>query len=292
MKVIGSAFVELFPSKIHEDIEKVRSFRKGVGGSGANIAMAEAKLGAKPELISAVGNDPFGSFVIDKLERSGVDCAHVSVEECFTGVSFYELDREGRSGYYFYRFPGISMPEEKLDIRAHTFEEGEVVTLTEAAIREGSFDIDALSSARIFYEPNIRKTFWNEQLRERTMGIIERSYAVFPNCEELSLITGRKDVDEGAEELLSHVKVVIVKMGGNGVKAFSKKGSFSVPGIDVEVKCEVGAGDTFHGAFVVMLEEGKSLRDAVMLANRAAAFRVATGKFPGKKDLLFFDIES
>jgi sugar/nucleoside kinase (ribokinase family) len=285
MKVIGSAFVELFPSRSYESIEKVRSFRKGVGGSGANIAMAEARLGAKPELISAVGNDPFGHFVINTLEKSGVDCSNMSVEECLTGVSFYELDREGRSSYYFYRFPGISMPEEKLNIRAHTFEEGEIVTLTEAAIRGESFDINALSNARIFYEPNIRGTFWNEQLRERTMRVIERAYAVFPNGEELSLITGRKDVDKGAEELLSHVKLVIVKMGSHGVKAFSGKGSFSVPGIDVKVKCEVGAGDTFHGAFAVMLEEGKSLRDAVMLANRAAAFRVATGKFPGKKDL-------
>jgi sugar/nucleoside kinase (ribokinase family) len=286
MKVIGSAFVEFSPSTIHKNIEDVRSFRKGIGGSGANIAIAEARLGAKPQLVSAVGGDRFGRFIINELEKEGVDCAHVSVEkEYLTGISFYELDTKGKSNYYFYRFPGISMPEEKLMLRGIKFEKEEIVTVTEAAIRGAEPDIEALSEARIFYEPNIRKTFWNEQLRERTMRVIEKAYAVFPNREELSLITGIKGFEEGAEELLKHTKLVVVKMGSKGARAFFEKKSFYAPGIEIEAKCEIGAGDTFHGAFVAALTEGKDLSEALLLANRAAAFRVATGRFPRKRDL-------
>ncbi len=286
MKVIGSAFVEFSPSAIHKNIEDVRSFRKGIGGSGANIAIAEARLGAKPQLVSAVGGDRFGQFIINELEKEKVECTHVSVEkEYLTGISFYELDAEGRSNYYFYRFPGISMPEEKLMLRGIKFEKEEIVTITEAAIRGAEPDIEALSGARIFYEPNIRKAFWNEQLRERTMKVIENAYAVFPNREELSLITGIKGIEEGAEELLKRTKLVVVKMGSEGAKAFFEKRSFYAPGIEIEAKCEIGAGDTFHGAFVAALTGGKDLSEALLLANRAAAFRVATGKFPRKKDL-------
>jgi len=288
MKVIGSAFVEFSPSVLHKNIEDVRSFRKGIGGSGANIAIAEARLGAKPQLISAVGGDRFGHFIINELEKEKVECTHVSVEkEYLTGISFYELDAEGRSNYYFYRFPGISMPEEKLMLRGIKFEREEIVTITEAAIRgaEPELDIEALKGARIFYEPNIRKTFWNEQLRERTMKVIEKAYAVFPNREELSLITGIKDIEEGAEELLKHTKLVVVKMGSEGARAFFEKRSFTAQGIEIEAKCEIGAGDTFHGAFVAALTEGKDLSEALLLANRAAAFRVATGRFPRKRDL-------
>lgn len=286
MKVIGSAFVEFSPSAIHKNIEDVRSFRRGIGGSGANIAIAEARLGTKPQLVSAVGGDRFGQFIINELEKEGIECTNVSVEkEYLTGISFYELDAEGRSNYYFYRFPGISMPEEKLMLRGIKFEKEEIVTITEAAIRGAEPDMEALSGARIFYEPNIRKAFWNEQLRERTMKVIENAYAVFPNREELSLITGTKGIDEGAEELLKHTKLVVVKMGSEGARAFFEKRSFSAPGIEIEAKCEIGAGDTFHGAFVAALTEGKDLSEALLLANRAAAFRVATGKFPRKKDL-------
>ncbi|MDY6985365.1 MAG: PfkB family carbohydrate kinase [Candidatus Thermoplasmatota archaeon] len=286
MKVIGSAFVEFSPSAIHKNIEDVRSFRRGIGGSGANIAIAEARLGTKPQLVSAVGGDRFGQFIINELEKEGIECTNVSVEkEYLTGISFYELDAEGRSNYYFYRFPGISMPEEKLMLRGIKFEKEEIVTITEAAIRGAEPDMEALSGARIFYEPNIRKAFWNEQLRERTMKVIENAYAVFPNREELSLITGTKGIDEGAEELLKHTKLVVVKMGSEGARAFFEKRSFSAPGIKIEAKCEIGAGDTFHGAFVAALTEGKDLSEALLLANRAAAFRVATGKFPRKKDL-------
>jgi len=284
MKVIGSAFVEFFPSKIREDMENVRSFRRGIGGSGANIASVEARMGARPQLISAVGDDPFGRFIRAALTKDGVDCSHVRVERGYlTGVSFYELDREGRSGYRFYRFPGVSMPEERLTLDGIEFAEGETVTVTEAALRGAELRLP--DGVRIFYEPNIRDAFWNERLRERTMAVIDRAYAVFPNREELALITGSVDVERGAEILLRHTELVVVKLGGNGVRAFSRSGSLSAPGIKVEVRSDIGAGDTLHGVFVSMLSEGRDVGEALEVANRAAAFRVATGRFPRRRDL-------
>jgi 5-dehydro-2-deoxygluconokinase len=284
MKVIGSAFVEFFPSKTHEDIERVRSFRKGIGGSGANIAIAEARMGARPQLISAVGDDPLGRFIKSTLVSEGVDCSHVRCERGYlTGISFYELDREGRSNYYFYRFPGVSMPEERLGLEDVDFGEDEIVTVTEAALR--GTELRLPEGVRIFYEPNIRKVFWNEQLKKRTKAVIDKAYAVFPNREELSLITESDDIERGAEMLLKHAELVVVKLGRYGARAFSRSGSFTAAGIDVKVRSDIGAGDTFHGVFVSLLSEGKSIGEVLETANRAAAFRVATGRFPKRKDL-------
>ena len=287
MKVIGSAFVEFFPSSINQDIEDVRSFRKGIGGSGANIAIAEARLGARTQLISAVGKDPFGRFVLAYLKKERIDCTTVREEEGYkTGISFYEVDRDGRSGYYFYRFPGISMPEERIDLSEVEFENGEIVSLTEAAIRSKRFDVEHLRRTEIFYEPNIRKEFWTEELRKKTMTVVKKSHAVFPNREELYLLTGERNSEKGAKVLLKYADLVVVKLGKDGAELFTKKDHFTVSGLKVKPKSEIGAGDTFHASFISALCDGKEAGEALIQANKAAAFRVATGKFPRKRNIV------
>jgi len=115
------------------------------------------------------------------------------------------------------------------------------------------------------------------------MAVVKESHAIFPNREELHLLTGERDVERGAKTLLKYTDLVVVKLGKNGAELFTKKDHFAVSGLSVKPKSEIGAGDTFHAAFVSAISEGKEPGEALARANRAAAFRVATGKFPRKK---------
>lgn len=49
-----------------------------IGGCAANVAANLARLQRKVGLVGRVGQDVFGRFVIESLERSSVDCRHVS----------------------------------------------------------------------------------------------------------------------------------------------------------------------------------------------------------------------
>jgi fructokinase len=78
MKVIGSAFVVFVPNKFLKCIKDINIFKKEIGGSGANIAIAEARLEAKTSLITKVGEDIFGDFIIEKLKKEGVDVKYIN----------------------------------------------------------------------------------------------------------------------------------------------------------------------------------------------------------------------
>ena len=67
---IGRSGVDIYPLQIGVGLENVESFGKFLGGSAANVAVAAARLGNRTALISGVGDDPFGKFVRNELDRA------------------------------------------------------------------------------------------------------------------------------------------------------------------------------------------------------------------------------
>ena len=66
---IGRSSVDLYGQQIGSRLEDVSSFAKSVGGSPTNIAIGAARLGLKVGLITAVGNEQFGRFIREQLQR-------------------------------------------------------------------------------------------------------------------------------------------------------------------------------------------------------------------------------
>ncbi len=68
---IGRASVDLYGQQIGTRLEDVGSFAKSVGGCPANIAIGTARLGLKSALLTRVGNEQFGRFIREQLQREG-----------------------------------------------------------------------------------------------------------------------------------------------------------------------------------------------------------------------------
>ena len=68
-------------------------YSQNPGGAPANVLAAAAALGAKGALVSRVGDDAFGRFLIDTVERHGIDASHVSKDpKVHTTLAFVCLD--------------------------------------------------------------------------------------------------------------------------------------------------------------------------------------------------------
>ena len=99
-----------------------------------------------------------------------------------------------------------------------------------------------------------------------------------PNEHELELYTD--DMESGnsamrAKHLVnSGLKNVIVTLGNNGSLYVSKERMIKVDAYNVEAVDTTGAGDSYCGAFVVALNEGKVIEDAMMFANKASSITV------------------
>ena len=104
--MIGSNMMDLityyddsFP-KIGETIFG-KDFEIGFGGKGANQAVAIAKLGGSPLVVTAVGNDLFGPLVKENFKKQGIDTTWIkTVNGKTSGVAPIFVDKNGYNSIF------------------------------------------------------------------------------------------------------------------------------------------------------------------------------------------------
>jgi len=101
--------------------------------------------------------------------------------------------------------------------------------------------------------------------------LIERCFAVFPNENELKLLTG-EGCEEGAKRLIeAGVKIVAVKLGRRGCYVTDGTEEYFIEPFKVRVVDTTGAGDAFCAGFLYGLIKNKSLKDCGVLGNFVAS---------------------
>src|SRR5580765_1836156 len=70
---MGRSSIDLYAHEIGVPITEVKGFDAYVGGCPTNIAVGVRRLGLRTALVTAVGEDQVGDFVLHFLEREGVD---------------------------------------------------------------------------------------------------------------------------------------------------------------------------------------------------------------------------
>ena len=284
--VIGSAFLELVPN-MRGGLDEV-SLRAYPGGSATNIAVAMAKFGIEVSLLTKVGEDEVGDFILRFLRDRGVDVRRVEkIEGYRTGLGFYLY--MPRKRYYFYRFAGYSKPEERISLEDFmgNVENYDVVSITEAVVRVGDVGVRMAEEARrrgvrVFYEPNFRRSLIRDisRFRDRLKRLLNHVDIVFPNEEEVEVISGEKKVERGVKRILElGPEIVVVKRGKKGCVVHDGRKMEVVEGWRVKVGDDTGAGDVFHAAFTYSFLRWGEPCVAARFANAAAALRIRGGAY-------------
>ena len=104
---IGRVSVDLYAEQLGVPIREVRTFRKSVGGTATNVAVAASRLGHHTAVLTKVGDDAFGDYVRWALDATfGVDTRFVGVHPTLrTPLAFAELDPPDDPTITFYREP-------------------------------------------------------------------------------------------------------------------------------------------------------------------------------------------
>src|SRR5215471_17552432 len=74
---IGRSSIDLYSNDIGAPFEDITSFAAYVGGCPTNISVGAQRLGLRPALLTAVGEDQVGNFILRFLEREGVETRFV-----------------------------------------------------------------------------------------------------------------------------------------------------------------------------------------------------------------------
>lgn len=285
---IGRVSVDLFPEQIGVPLTEVRTFRKSVGGTSTNVAVAAARLGHRAATVTRVGDDPFGRYVRHALSTTfGVDTTWVGVDDDLaTPLAFAELDPPEEPSITFYRAPRA--PDQNLTIDDLDLEVVRQVPVLWIPASNLAWEPSRSTMATVLAERQRRShtvldldwraMFWNDP-SEATAAIdplLDLVTIAIGNREECRIAVGSDDPDEAADRLLGRgIEIAVVKLGGDGVLVATAEGRRErVAPFPVDVVCGLGAGDAFGGAFCHGLLLGWDPASTVRYANAAGAIVV------------------
>src|SRR5437588_10711786 len=70
---MGRSSIDLYSNDIGAPFEEITSFAAYVGGCPTNISVGTRRLGLRPALLTAVGDDQVGNFILHFLQREGIE---------------------------------------------------------------------------------------------------------------------------------------------------------------------------------------------------------------------------
>ena len=114
------------------------------------------------------------------------------------------------------------------------------------------------------------------------LGLEAKPFLIKPNRYELELLTGRKldTADKLMDAALGCVRagagVVAVSLGGDGALITDGVSAYRTPGLRVEIRSTVAAGDSMIAGLAVGFGRGCALEDAFRLGVAVATARCAT----------------
>lgn len=254
-----------------------------VGGNGANTVYVLASLGLKVALCSATGTDELGEIMAGWLRVKPIDLRGLLRKDGGTAVNTIILDDDlNRIAFYypgyFSRFRYDEIPTEVLDETRVLLITGYVLLpgfrpvgyqkLLRGAKQRGI--ITALDIGPAIGEP--------ARLDELTPLLPDIDYLI-TNEYELSVCTGKNDVEAGARKLVAAGSpCVVVKRGKDGASLFKHQEDIHVVSFPVTAHNTVGAGDSFNAGFLYGVQQGMELWDAAYFGNAAAALVLQSGK--------------
>jgi len=302
---LGRLGVDLYAQQIGARLEDVSSFAKYLGGSSANIAFGTARLGVKSAMLTRVGNDHMGRFLVQSLSHEGCDVSGIKVDaERLTAMVLLGIKDRETFPLVFYRENCADMA-----LQAEDIDEAQIASSKALLITGTHFSTDQVfkaSSQALDYaeKHNVRRVLdidyrpvlWgltgkadgetrfvaNQSVSQHVQRILPR-FDLIVGTEEEFLIAG------GSTDLLGALRNVreltaatlVVKLGPQGctvihgaIPSRLEDGAI-YPGVRVEVLNVLGAGDAFMSGFLKGWLNDESDERCCQLANACGGLVVS-----------------
>jgi fructokinase len=278
------------------------------GGSPYNTAIAIGRLGVDVKFLGHFSKDFFGEILVKRLKDNNVGDELLARLDLNTTLAFVKSEKNKEPQYIFYtegcadRSLSIASLPVKLppDTRCILFGSismtmEPIASSIEAFIlREGSRkSTDQMDGGPIIsFDPNIRPFMIKDRgaYVERFEKWVAAATIVKMSQEDIEFIYPKLEHEQVLQKIIAMgPRLAICTQGPKGALAFLRRNDGSVtkvsaPSVDLPVVDTIGAGDTFHGAFLSWLEINSKmsrsaltglseadLYSALFFANKAAS---------------------
>ncbi len=278
--VIGSANTDMVvkTSRFPEPGETIigGDFFMFPGGKGANQAVAAARLGGKVSFISKVGADVFGTQSKEGFIQENINIDHLITDPNHpSGVALITVNAEGENEIVVASGANAHLTPKDIDQASSLIASANIIlTQLEIPIKTVGYLIQLSKDLdkKLILNPAPAQSLEDESL--------DGLYCITPNQTEAELITGikvdsKEQANQAANYLLEKgVKHVVITMGPHGSFYKSKTEQFFIKADTVKAIDTTAAGDVYNGALATGLSVGRSWRDAIILATKAAGISV------------------
>jgi 5-dehydro-2-deoxygluconokinase len=317
----GRACVDLYAEQDGARLEEVESFRMYLGGGAANTCVAAARMGLRTMMLTGVGVEAFGSFVLAAMRNEGIDTAMVKRDPGrLTALAALAIRPSDDFPRIFYYTDSADMAICSDDVNWEVVAQCRSLMiggayLSNATSRAMSLDLARFARARkikVIFDIDFRPVLWGlvpiaegNRMSARS-DLVAAAYAeILPLCDLVVGTTEEVLAAANADALAESITTlrsltgatVVVKRGHRGCAIYEAGAPADaqpadVPGFPVTVVNSVGAGDGFMGGFLAGWLRGESLRESATLGNACGAIVVSrhgcTPAMPTRREVDYF----
>jgi 5-dehydro-2-deoxygluconokinase len=306
---MGRSSIDLYANEVGSPFVEIQNFSAYVGGSPTNISVGARRLGLKTALLTGLGEDPVGDFILHFLNKEGVQTEFSPRKPGHrTSAVALGIEPPDKFPLIYYRDNCADMEITIDDVLAAPVTDSRVLQFAGTNLYK-----DPCRSATIFaaefakkantevvFDVDFRPDQWHDP---RAFGVTVRSIlanvdivigtddeinaAMLVDVDQISLTHSqvsdarvKGDIDTAIQTLLSlGPKALLQKRGKNGVRIHLKQEDGSIeqidaPGYPVEVYNILGAGDAFGGGFLYGYLNGWGWYKSARLGNACGALVV------------------
>ena len=306
---MGRSSIDLYANDIGAPFAEIKNFAAYVGGSPTNISVGARRLGLKTALLTGLGEDPVGDFILHFLEQEGVETGYSPRKPGHrTSAVALGIEPPDKFPLIYYRDNCADIELTIDDVLAAPVEKSKVfqfagTNLSKDPCRTATIFAAELSQkvgTEVVLDIDFRPDQWHDP---RAFGVTIRS--VLPNVDivigtedeinaamlvdagQISLTHSQVsdarvdgDIENAIDTLLSlGPRALLQKRGEQGVRVHLKREDGTIekidaPGYPVEIYNILGAGDAFGSGFLYGHVNGWGWYKSARLGNACGAIVV------------------
>lgn len=239
------------------------------GGPVGNALVIASKLGADCAVTGLFGDDNAADYLLSDFIKYGVDVSDaIKIKNAKSFTSYIILSEKNGTRTVLFDRGGV--PDDPSLLKTEKIIRSDLLHL------DGNYLECAVRGAEIAAKNGVKVSLDAGGLYSGIEKLLPLTDILIPSAEFVIGLTGEKDVAVAAKKVYEKYRpeVFVVTDGSRGGLYFNESGEqCKYDGLKVNAVDTNGAGDTFHGAFIVAYLQGKSVKECCGFASAVAAYK-------------------
>jgi len=284
---VGRSSLDLYAHQIGSAMADVRSFDAYIGGCALNVSVGTRRLGLRSLLLTAVGDDQVGDFIVASLDREDVETRYIPRKRGRrTSAVVLTIQPPDRFPLTFYRDNCADRALTPDDVAKVPIAESRVVFVTGTGLshepgREATRAAAAAARAAgvpVVLDIDYRPDQWDSAAAfaaELRPLLGSATLAVVTEEEIVAATDAAAAADKVSALLAAGLEALVMKRGARGATIYRRDApAIDVPPFPITVLNVLGAGDAFASGFLYGYLQGWPLERAARLGNACGAIIV------------------